>query len=152
MWFISLSGPIFSSAHDGFRRGGEGFATLVVLVLPFLSLPLPLLSLLTSPLSSNTINSNDFNFPGVSEQELLKNLIQETGIFVSITCVTRDAIASSLDFNKKLISQSLTESSKMQISEIINTRKRIVSNLVDCEEISSATPPKKLSDIPNQSI
>jgi len=60
---------------------------------------------------------------------------------------------SSLDFDKKLISQSLTESSEMQILEVINTKKRVVSNPVDRnEETSSATPSKKLSDTSNLSI
>jgi len=41
----------------------------------------------------------------------------------------------------------------MQISEVINTGKRAVSNPMGCnEEISSATPPKKLSDTFNLSI
>jgi len=74
------------------------------------------------------------------------------GISLPTKCASKDAIASSLDFNKKFISQSPTESSKMQISKVINTRKRTVSNPVDCnEDISSATS-KKLSDTSNLSI
>jgi len=93
------------------------------------------------------------NSPDVSEQEFLKDLIQEMGIFLPTTCASRDAIMSSLDFDKKLISQSLTESSEMQILEVINTKKRVVSNPVDRnEETSSATPSKKLSDTSNLSI
>jgi len=55
-----------------------GIVTLVV-VLTFPFLFFPFLSFNSKfPLSPNIMNPNDFNCPDISEQKLLKNLIQET--------------------------------------------------------------------------
>ena len=91
--------------------------TLVV-VLTFSFLFFSLLSFNSKfSLSPNTMNPNDFNCPGISEQKLLKNLIQETA-FPFRPHVSQETLLRHLLISIWNLYLNLTES-----SEIINTRK-----------------------------